>query len=121
MSSRFRLSLFACAAALSFSAASASAAAPARPWMNRSLGADERAALVVQQMTQDEKLGLVFGWFATDAAWKNNFKAPAGSRIGSAGYIPGIARLGIPAQWQTDAGIGVATQGAAPEKRERTA
>src|SRR5439155_17203149 len=45
----------------------------------------------------------------------------AGSRIGSAGYIPGIARLGIPAQYETDAGVGVATQGAAPQKRERTA
>jgi beta-glucosidase len=89
--------------------------------MNRSLSPDERAALVVREMTQDEKLSLVFGWFATNADWKNNYKAPAASRYGSAGYIPGIKRLGIPAQWQTDAGIGVATQGAAPEKRERTA
>ena len=45
----------------------------------------------------------------------------AGARPGSAGYVPGIERLGIPAQWQTDAGIGVATQGGAPEKRGRTA
>src|SRR5256885_1211234 len=121
MSSRFRVALLACATGLSLSAASAPAATPARPWMNRSLGPDERAALVVQQMTKDEKLGLVFGWFATDADWKNNYKAPPGSRLGSAGYVPGIARLGIPPQWQTDAGIGVATQGAAPKKRERTA
>jgi beta-glucosidase len=34
---------------------------------------------------------------------------------------PGIPRLGIPPQWQADAGIGVATQGGAPEKRPRTA
>src|SRR5438067_61801 len=121
MSSRFHMALLACATGLSLSAASAAAAAPARPWMNRSLGPDERAALVVQQMTQDEKLGLVFGWFATDADWKNGYKAPAAARYGSAGYIPGIARLGIPPQWQTDAGVGVATQGAAPNKRERTA
>src|SRR5690606_21527691 len=33
----------------------------------------------------------------------------------------GIPRLGIPAQWQADAGIGVATQGGAAEKRARTA
>src|SRR5438128_5231892 len=121
MSSRFRERLFACAAAISLAAATPALAAPARPWMNSALGPDERAALVVQQMTEDEKLSLVFGWFATDADWKNNFKAPPGSRLGSAGYIPGIARLGIPPQWQTDAGIGVATQGAAPKKRERTA
>ena len=119
MSSRFRVALLACTAA-SLCATPATAAAPARPWMNRSLSADERARLAVQQMTEDEKLGLVFGWFATDADWKK-FKAPPGVRYGSAGYIPGIARLGIPPQWQTDAGIGVATQGAAPDKRERTA
>ncbi len=39
---------------------------------------------------------------------------------GSAGYVPGIPRLGIPPQWQTDAGVGVATQGGAKVKRERT-
>src|SRR5437879_625580 len=121
MPSRFRVQLFACAAAISLCAASAAAAEPARPWMNRALAPDQRAALVVGQMTQDEKLSLVFGWFATDADWKNNFKAPPAGRYGSAGYVPGIARLGIPPQWQTDAGIGVATQGAAPNKRERTA
>jgi len=121
MSSRFRVRLFACAAVLSLCAAPAPAAQAARPWLNRSLSADQRAALVVKEMTQDEKLSLVFGWFATDADWKNNYKAPPQGRYGSAGYIPGIKRLGIPPQWQTDAGIGVATQGAAPEKRERTA
>ncbi len=121
MLSRFRVALFACAAAGSLCAASAPAAEPLRPWMNQSLSADERATLVVKQLTEDEKLGLVFGYFATDADWKNNFKAPREGRYGSAGYIPGIDRLGIPPQWQTDAGIGVATQGAAPQKRERTA
>jgi len=121
MLNRVRAGLFVCAAAVSLCAASAAPAQPTRPWLNRSLSPDERAALVVQQMTQDEKLGLVFGWFATDADWKNNYKAPAASRYGSAGYIPGIARLAIPPQWQTDAGVGVATQGAAPSKRERTA
>ena len=125
MSSRFRAALFACAATFSLCATPAPAAgpagAPARPWLSRSLKPDERAALVLKEMTEDEKLGLVFGWFATNADWKGNYKAPAEVRYGSAGYIPGIARLGIPPQWQTDAGIGVATQGAAPEKRERTA
>jgi beta-glucosidase len=121
MSSRFRVHLITCAAALSMCAAAALAAEPARPWMNRALGPDERASLVVKALTQDEKLNLVFGWFATDADWKNNFKAPSAGRYGSAGYIPGISRLGIPPQWQTDAGVGVATQGAAPNKRERTA
>ena len=35
--------------------------------------------------------------------------------------MPGIPRLGIPPQWETDAGVGVATQGGAADKRERTA
>ena len=91
-----------------------------RPWMNPALDADKRAQLVVAQMTRAEKQTLVFAFFATDAPWKKFVAAPE-ARAGSAGYVPGIARLGIPPQWETDAGIGVATQGGAKEKRERTA
>jgi len=91
-----------------------------KPWMNPALGPDERARLVVAQMTREEKQTLVFGFFATDAPWKK-YSAAAEARPGSAGYVPGIARLGIPPQWITDAGIGVATQGGAKEKRGRTA
>lgn len=71
-------------------------------------------------MTDAEKQTLTFGYFAIDIA-AEHWKAPPGSRAGSAGYVPGIARLGVPPQWQTDAGVGVATQGAAAVKRERTA
>jgi beta-glucosidase len=81
---------------------------------------DARAAALVKRMTRDEKLSLVFGYFGTDFPPKK-FLAPKESRPGSAGYIPGIPRLGIPPQWQTDAGVGVATQGGALQKRERTA
>jgi beta-glucosidase len=88
-----------------------------QPWRNASLSPDERAAMVVQQMTQDEKLTLVFGYFASD--WQGK-KPPAAGRYGSAGYVPGVPRLGIPPQWETDAGVGVATQGGAAVKRERT-
>jgi beta-glucosidase len=91
-----------------------------QPWLDSSLTPDRRAELAVGQMTRDEKLKLVFGYFATDADYKNNYKAPPEARYGSAGYVPGIPRLGIPPQWQTDAGVGVATQGSAPDKRERT-
>jgi beta-glucosidase len=98
-----------------------SAAATAqRPWMNAALAPARRVALLLPRMSQDEKQSLVVGYFATSfPAMK--FSAPAGSREGSAGFVPGIPRLGIPPQWQTDAGIGVATQGAAQRKRERTA
>lgn len=91
-----------------------------RAWMNASLTPEQRAALLLARMTQDEKLSLVFGQFGTDFSFRG-YKAPADARAGSAGYVPGIPRLGIPAQWQTDAGIGVATQGGAVKKRERTA
>ena len=81
-------------------------------------GPDERAAAAVGKMTLDEKLQLVFGYFASD--WQGK-KPPSGVRYGSAGFVPGIPRLGIPPQYQTDAGVGVATQGGAAVKRERTA
>src|SRR4051794_28169280 len=98
----------------------AASAGPPRPWLNASLSSDRRADLAVAAMTRDEKLSLVFGYFATDSPSRNS-PAPAGSRAGSAGYVPGISRLSIPPQWETDAGVGVATQGGAQRKRERTA
>jgi beta-glucosidase len=81
---------------------------------------EERAATMLVQMTQDEKLSLLMGYFGSDFV-PANFEAPEEARYGSAGYVPGIARLGIPAQWQADAGIGVATQGGSEVKRPRTA
>jgi beta-glucosidase len=98
------------------------AAAPSsrQPWMNAALTPDQRTELVLARMTRDEKLRLVFGYFASDFPPKK-YHAPKEARQGSAGYVPGIARLGIPPQWETDAGIGVASQGGAAPKRERTA
>src|SRR3954465_220683 len=92
----------------------------AHPWMNPALSPDRRADLALGRMTRDEKLVLVFGYFSTDFP-SHNYTAPAEGRPGAAGYVPGITRLEIPPQWQTDAGIGVATQGGAAHKRERTA
>ncbi|NML05420.1 glycoside hydrolase family 3 C-terminal domain-containing protein [Sphingomonas sp. G-3-2-10] len=97
-----------------------STAPAAHPWMDAKLSPDRRAELIVAQMTTEEKLTLVFGYFGTDFPPKN-YKAPPEARQGSAGYVPAIPRLGIPAQWQTDAGVGVASQGGADRKRGRTA
>jgi beta-glucosidase len=116
----FLAALAASAAMVTISGAQSAAPRDARPWMNRALSPDRRADLVLGRMTRDEKLTLVFGFFATDFP-PRHFTAPAEGRAGSAGYVPGIPRLGITPQWQTDAGVGVATQGGAAQKRERTA
>jgi len=102
--------------------AHAAPAAPAepsvKPWLDRALGADERARLAVQAMTQQEKLRWVLAYFGNDFGTKSKKIAEALPQ--SAGYIPGTPRLGLPALFETDAGIGVASQ-AGPNVRERTA
>src|SRR5688572_22984899 len=109
------------AAALALaSAVPAAAQQPVVPAAQTRGSPAERAAQMLAQMTLDEKLTLLKGYFGTDFP-PARFEAPEEARAGSAGYVPGIARLGIPSQWQADAGIGVATQGGAPEKRARTA
>jgi beta-glucosidase len=78
----------------------------ARPWMNRALDPDQRADLVLAEMTLDEKIALLHGPMAV----RLGPLAPALPRdaVPSAGYIRGIPRLGIPPLRETDAGIGVA-------------
>jgi beta-glucosidase len=91
-----------------------------RPWLDGRLTPDARAALAVKAMTREEKLRLVFGYFGSllPAA---HYRPPRQARMGSAGFVPGIARLGIPPQWITDAGLGVATQRTSSDVyRERT-
>jgi beta-glucosidase len=113
------LMLGASAAALAPAAcAQPAATSPAKPWLDPKLDADTRADLAVKAMTQDEKLTIIFGYFGSDMAPK--YKRIDGALPGSAGYVKGIPRLGIPEQFQTDAGVGVATQGGEPKKRERT-
>jgi beta-glucosidase len=113
------LALLAGAAALA--AAPAPAAAQQAVLANQTAGTPEqRAQAMLAQMTLDEKLTLLEGYFATDFP-PTGFTAPPEARAGSAGYVPGIPRLGIPPQWQTDAGLGVASQSLALVKRPRTA
>jgi beta-glucosidase len=88
--------------------ASVSAAHREWPWNDASLPPARRAQMALDQMTEQEKLSLVHGVIA--APWGGKPK-PDGS-IGSAGYVPGIPRLGIPALQETDAELGVANPGA---------
>lgn len=91
------------------------------PWSDPSLSPDSRAGLVMNAMTDDEKATLVFGQFGS-VQKEPAFYPAKEARMGSAGYVPGIPRLGIPPQWITDAGLGVATQrDSADPYRERTA
>lgn len=68
----------------------------------------KRVDALLAQMTQAEKMRLVYGYFGSGA--NEHYQPPQAARPSSAGYIPGIARLGIPPQWETDAGLGVASQ-----------
>jgi beta-glucosidase len=91
--------------------------APAtQPWMDRSLPAAQRAALLVKQMTPEEKTRLLFGYFPNDF---KGIKRLEGGRKQAAGYARGIPRLGIPDLHESDAGVGVASQ-AGPDVRMRT-
>ena len=68
----------------------------------------ERAQGLVARMTQAEKLQLVHGWW-----YPPNGVPTPGMPTGwapSAGYVPAIPRLGIPALRESDASLGVANQ-----------
>ncbi|MFT4249650.1 MAG: beta-glucosidase [Pseudomonas sp.] len=98
----------ACAAGLGLTTqAGAQSTSAERPWMNTGLDADQRARLLVAQMTGDEKFQLLRSYFGLDS---DKTQRPAGA-LGSAGYVPGIERLGIPAQQLADAGLGVTNPG----------
>ena len=89
-------------------AGSAGAGTPLeRPWNDRSLPAAERAELALGAMTNEEKLSLAHG--AIGAPWGGEGK-PIGA-VGSAGYVAGVPRLGIPALQETDAELGVTNPG----------
>jgi beta-glucosidase len=99
--------------------APAAAASAPLAWQDKQLSPDQRAELLLKAMTEDEKLTLVTGYFGVQMDWNHyNFKE---ARPQSAGFVRGVPRLGFTAQWQTDAGSGVATQREAPPELERTA
>jgi len=101
---------------------STSALAQSEAWLDRAKTPDERARAAVAAMTTDEKLSLVFGFTDPDQLAKQPddivspaVKADVSAHAirGAAGYVPGIERLHITPQWQTDASIGVRVEGMA--------
>ena len=88
--------------------AQSGAAQPDRPWMNTSLSPDERAAMVVKQMTLDEKIGMLHG---TGMEGLGPMSPLAVHSNGGAGYVVGVPRLGIPPIQMSDAAYGVRVSG----------
>ena len=78
------------------------------PWSNSSLSPDERASMVVKEMTLEEKISLLHG---TGMAGLSPMSPLAVESNGGAGYVVGIPRLGIPALQMSDAAYGVRSSG----------
>jgi beta-glucosidase len=67
------------------------------PWCDTSLSADRRAALLVQALTPDERIGLLAG----------DVPAISGAAGTHTGTESGVPRLGVPPLYLTDGPIGV--------------
>ena len=79
-----------------------------RPWMNAGLSPDERASLVLKEMTLDEKISLLHGTGMKDLS---PISPLAKGSNGGAGYVVGVPRLGIPDIQMSDAAYGVRESG----------
>jgi beta-glucosidase len=79
-------------------------------WMNPKLSPEERADMVLRQLTLDEKLALLHG---NGMAHVPQWQMPLSHLTnGGAGYVEGVSRLGIPPLVISDAGYGVRDSGA---------
>jgi beta-glucosidase len=76
------------------------------PWMNASLSPDERAGMVLKEMTLDEKIDLLHGMGMP--GWPREVQHPEPELgNGGAGFVLGVPRLGIPFIQMSDAAYGV--------------
>ncbi len=75
------------------------------PWMDKSLSPDQRAEMVLKELTLDEKFDLLHGQGMLDWPAPPNPKAYLGN--GGAGFVFGVPRLGIPMIQMSDAAYGV--------------
>jgi beta-glucosidase len=81
-----------------------------RPWLNPNLSPDERADLVLKQLTLEEKISLLHGnGMARSPQWTMPL---TNLTNGGAGYVEGVKRLGIPPLVVSDAAYGVRDSGA---------
>ena len=84
-------------------------AKPTGPWMDTSLTPDQRAYLVIKEMTLDEKIATLHGvgMPTDDPLTAENMPSNRG-----VGYEVGVPRLGIPGIDMSDAAYGVRSSGA---------
>jgi beta-glucosidase len=76
--------------------------------------ADVRARQTEMLMTDDERFSLLVGVMGAGELWPlRDERIPPGVAM-SAGYVPGIPRLGVPALQMSDAGLGVTNPGYRP-------
>jgi beta-glucosidase len=76
--------------------------------------ADARARDVEEQMTDDERFSLLVSVMGKNwAVTVRDERIPEGTPM-SAGYVPGVPRLGVPAQLMSDASLGVTNPGYRP-------
>src|SRR2546430_16167499 len=73
------------------------------PWMNTRLSPDERATLVVKEMTLDEKISLSHG---TGMASLGPVSPLAVKSNGGAGYVLALSRLGVSPIQMSEAAFG---------------
>lgn len=72
---------------------------------------DARAREVEAQMTDDERFALLVSVMGAGDMWPvRDERIPADAPM-SAGYVPGVPRLGVPALLMSDAGLGVTNPG----------
>jgi len=90
------------------SVASAQSNGKSLRWMNSGLSADERASMVVKEMTIDEKITMLHG---TGMVGLSPMSPLAVHSNGGAGYVVEIPRLEIPAIQMSDSAYGVRMSG----------
>jgi beta-glucosidase len=76
-----------------------------QPWMDTSLSPEQRADMVLKELTVDEKIALLHGNGMLGWAGPPNPRAYLGN--GGAGFVLGVPRLGIPIIQMSDAAYGV--------------
>lgn len=89
----------------------------------RPLLPDERARRTEEQMTDDERFSMLISLLGpvSDIGVPRDPRIPEDVENTSAGYTPGVPRLGIPALQSSDASMGVTNPGYRPDDKGATA